>query len=112
MELGCGAPGVSPWDTQVAGAKSIGSVVGTATILAGPAAGALEGAGAAAEDAGNIVYRGLAEGENPAEGLVARDPGAGNDITSHIAGRRSSRCISTIRSAQANTYSYIFIPAK
>jgi hypothetical protein len=46
----------------------------------------------------NIVYRGLAEGEDPAVGLTARNPGAGNDIVSHIAGARDSQWISTTRS--------------
>jgi len=46
----------------------------------------------------NIVYRGLAAGEDAAAGLVARAPGAGNSIASHVAGARASQWISTTRS--------------
>jgi hypothetical protein len=48
--------------------------------------------------AGPIVYRGLAAGEDPAAGLVARAPGAGNSVASHIAGKRASQWISTTKS--------------
>jgi hypothetical protein len=44
------------------------------------------------------VYRGLAAGENPAAGLVARAPEAANSVASHVAGARSSQWISTTRS--------------
>jgi RHS repeat-associated protein len=45
-----------------------------------------------------IVYRGLAKGEEPASGLIARAPGFGNDPISHVAGKRTSQWISTTRS--------------
>jgi hypothetical protein len=54
-------------------------------------------AGVAAEE-GSVVYRGLAEGEDFSAGLTARNPGAGNDIVSHIAGQRDSQWISTTKS--------------
>ena len=46
----------------------------------------------------NIVYRGLAAGEESAAGLLARAPEAGNSIASHVAGARASQWISTTRS--------------
>lgn len=46
---------------------------------------------------GNTVYRGLAEGEDAAAGLTARNPGAGNDIASHVAGARNSQWISATK---------------
>jgi hypothetical protein len=45
----------------------------------------------------NIVYRGLAEGDDPAAGLTARNPAAGNDIASHVAGKRDSQWISATK---------------
>jgi RHS repeat-associated protein len=45
-----------------------------------------------------IVYRGLAKGENPAAGLFARSPRAGNSPASHVAGKRASQWISTSKS--------------
>ena len=42
----------------------------------------------------NSVFRGLAAGENPAAGLSARAPGAGNSVASHVAGKRVSQWIS------------------
>ena len=55
---------------------------------------------ARAADEGNIVFRSLAAGEDPALGLTARNPAAGNDIVSHIAGARDSQWTSTTRSEQ------------
>src|SRR5438093_1121018 len=52
--------------------------------------------GAAAES--NFVYRGLAEGEDITNGLVARAPNAGNTPISHVAGMRDSQWISTTKS--------------
>lgn len=52
----------------------------------------------ATEGGGNTVFRGLAEGEDPSLGLTARNPSAGNDVVSHIAGARDSQWISTTRS--------------
>ncbi len=46
----------------------------------------------------NIVYRGLAAGEDAAAGLAARAPDAGNSVASHVAGARASQWISTTRS--------------
>jgi hypothetical protein len=57
----------------------------------------------AAEAAPNIVYRGLAAGEDAAAGLVARAPEAGNSIASHVAGARASQWISTTRSLDVAT---------
>ena len=54
--------------------------------------------GVAANTAPNVVYRGLAEGENPAAGLVARNPEAGNSVASHVAGARDTQWISTTKS--------------
>jgi hypothetical protein len=48
--------------------------------------------------ASNIVYRGLAEGEDPALGLTARNPLATNSPVSHVAGKRDSQWISTTKS--------------
>jgi RHS repeat-associated protein len=45
----------------------------------------------------NIVYRGLAPGEDPARGLTARNPMAGNDVPSHVAGARDTQWISTTK---------------
>ncbi len=42
----------------------------------------------------NSVFRGLAAGANPAAGLSARAPGAGNSVASHVAGKRASQWIS------------------
>jgi RHS repeat-associated protein len=60
----------------------------SAALRSGGAAGAAE----------NIVYRGLAAGEDAAKGLFARSPGAGNSVASHVAGKRASQWISTTRS--------------
>lgn len=43
----------------------------------------------------NYVYRGLASGENPANGLAARAPEADITPLSHVAGARQSNWIST-----------------
>ena len=51
----------------------------------------------------NIVYRGLAAGEDAAGGLVARVPNAGNSVASHVAGARASQGISTTRSLDVAT---------
>lgn len=59
--------------------------------------------GAAAARGSNIVYRGLAAGENSAAGLVARAPGIGNSPASHVAGARASQWISTTRSTEVAT---------
>ncbi|HET6385647.1 MAG TPA: hypothetical protein VFJ58_19825, partial [Armatimonadota bacterium] len=104
-----GAPDVSDWDTQVAGAEAIGDVVATGVALGAPLAGGiragLERAGA--EGAGNIVYRGLAEGENPAEGLTARGPeAAGVTPMGHVAGARNSPWISASRDLGVATRKY------
>jgi hypothetical protein len=46
----------------------------------------------------NYIYRGLAQGEDIANGLVARLPNAGNDAISHVVGREASQWISTTKS--------------
>jgi RHS repeat-associated protein len=51
----------------------------------------------ALEEEGNFVYRGLAKGEDPALGLTARSPGAGNSEISHVAGKIDSQWISTTK---------------
>ena len=53
--------------------------------------------GAVLEEA-NVVYRGLAEGEDPALGLFARAPGAGDSEVSHVAGKKLTQWISTTKS--------------
>ena len=47
---------------------------------------------------GNFFYRGLAQGEDVANGLTARAPNAGNSPMSHAAGKRASQWISTTKS--------------
>jgi hypothetical protein len=53
---------------------------------------------AVAAGEGRFVYRGLAQGEDAASGLIARVPGAGNTPISHVAGQRASEWISTTKS--------------
>jgi hypothetical protein len=43
------------------------------------------------------VYRGLAPGEDPKNGLTARNPSANNSPTSHVAGKRDTQWISTTK---------------
>jgi hypothetical protein len=43
------------------------------------------------------VYRGLAKGDNPANGLVARNATASNSPISHVAGKKDSQWISTTK---------------
>jgi RHS repeat-associated protein len=64
----------------------------------GKAVGRVEAttAGSVAE-APKYVYRGLAKGEEIANGLSARSPGAGNSELSHVAGKRASQWISTTK---------------
>lgn len=50
------------------------------------------------ENVTETVYRGLAAGEDPATGLLARAPDAGNNVASHVAGKRASQWISTTKS--------------
>jgi RHS repeat-associated protein len=66
------------------------------------AAGTVDGVAATAvrEGGANIVYRGLAAGENPAAGLVARAPMVGNNPVSHVGGARPTQWISTTRSLE------------
>ncbi|UCV00969.1 hypothetical protein [Acidovorax radicis] len=45
----------------------------------------------------NFVYRGLAKGEDTAQGLAARAPGVGNSTISHVAGKRDTQWISTTK---------------
>lgn len=52
------------------------------------------------DEGANLVYRGLAADEDPAAGLVARVPDAGNSVASHVAGARASQWISTTRSLE------------
>jgi hypothetical protein len=70
-------------------------VRGISSTKGAPAAGGGGGA--------NIVYRGLAAGENPAAGLIARAPDAANSVASHVAGARASQWISTTRSLEVAT---------
>ncbi|WP_211100302.1 RHS repeat domain-containing protein, partial [Azospirillum sp. B4] len=53
-----------------------------------------------------FVYRGLAKGEDPAVGLTARAPDAGNSEISHVAGKRESQWISTTKSMETATEKY------
>ena len=55
----------------------------------------------------NLVYRGLAAGEDPAAGLVARAPeAAGVSPISHVAGKSQSPWISTTKSVDIATEKY------
>src|SRR5207248_740733 len=58
--------------------------------------GEAEEAGESAE--GNFVYRGLAEGEDPTNGLRARAPDVEADPISHVAGLKRSPWISASKS--------------
>ncbi len=74
-------------------------IQGTAQVVA-IVTGARGGAGEAkmiAESEGPFVYRGLAKGEDPSGGLMARAPGAGNSELSHVAGKKQSQWISTTK---------------
>jgi RHS repeat-associated protein len=51
----------------------------------------------------NLVYRGLAAGEDPAVGLFARAPGAGNSVASHVGGKQATEWISTTKSLEVAT---------
>lgn len=65
--------------------------------------------GVAAEAGGagsNIVYRGLAEGEDVAAGLMARAPGASVSPMSHVAGKGASPWISTSKSLDVASNKY------
>jgi hypothetical protein len=56
-----------------------------------------EEAGSSLKDSGESVFRGLAENENPEEGLFARAPGAGNTPQSHVAGKLATQWISATK---------------
>jgi len=102
---------------QVATAALGGAVVGGGLVIgaalvgavASVGASALAGAGAAVCADGdctnevNSIYRGLAQGENPANGLVARAPGIGNSPISHVAGKIQSQWISTTKDVSIAT---------
>ncbi|HTV42882.1 MAG TPA: DUF6531 domain-containing protein [Candidatus Sulfotelmatobacter sp.] len=79
--------------TDVAGESS--AIADPAQMLQAP-----EGVDSLAAEGGTTLYRGLAEGESIAGGLVARAPGAGNDVISHVAGQRASQWISTTKSLE------------
>ncbi|WP_287158242.1 hypothetical protein, partial [Chloroflexus sp.] len=75
------------------------SSAGAAQAAARGGAGVAE-AGQISESAreASIVYRGLAQGEDPTKGIVARAPGLRNvDPKSHVAGLRASPWISTTK---------------
>lgn len=75
----------------------------------GPGKTAHQGAPDAAETAGggsNVVFRGLAEGEDPAAGLTARAPGADVSPISHVAGKVESPWISTSKSLEVAMNKY------
>ena len=78
----------------------VGRASGIALLLGGPAAGVMRAPGVRPTTlvSENVVYRGLAPGENPSQGLIARAPGVGNNVSSHVAGARSSQWISTTKS--------------
>jgi hypothetical protein len=81
-------------------AGTVGYFIGSGgTMLALPGAEA-ELAAEGVEGGANIVYRGLAAGEDAAAGLTARAPGIGNSVASHVAGARASQWISTTRSLE------------
>jgi len=80
--------------------KAMSREAGMAAMLLIAKGGAEVGAGGGGAKGSDIVYRGLAEGEDVAQGLSARAPGAGNSAVSHVAGARSSQWISTTRSLE------------
>jgi RHS repeat-associated protein len=55
-------------------------------------------------NSGNFVYRGLSNADKKTmqegRGILARNPSANNDVVSHIAGKKSSRWISTTKSEE------------
>jgi hypothetical protein len=70
-------------------------------------AGASAAESAGSRGASEMVYRGLAAGEDPAAGLVARAPGVtGVDPISHVAGKGASPWISTSKSLSVATEKY------
>ena len=48
-------------------------------------------------DGGNVVYRALRAGEDPAVGLSAKVPGAGTDVGSHVMGNQTTDLISATK---------------
>jgi RHS repeat-associated protein len=70
------------------------------------AGGKLAYKGAKAVSKGDKVYRGLAKGEDVSRGISARNPQAGNDVVSHVAGRRDSQWISTTRDPEVARTKY------
>jgi hypothetical protein len=90
-----------------AGIKSLitGGVVTLGAVFAARVARGFIGlAGNLADDVGRAVtsggrkiYRGLSELDNPATGLYARAPGAGNSPASHVAGKRATQWISATK---------------
>ncbi|MFV0458063.1 MAG: polymorphic toxin-type HINT domain-containing protein [Actinomycetales bacterium] len=83
------------YNFQVASTHTYYALAGTTPILVHNA-NYNPNAGAANSEA-NFVYRGLAEGEDPALGLVARNPEAGNSVASHVGGARDTQWISTTK---------------
>lgn len=68
--------------------------------------GELGGGAGTPPEGGPFVYRGLAKGEDPTDGLTARAPGAGNNELSHVAGKRDSQWISTTKDEAAAVGKY------
>ena len=62
--------------------------------------------GSSATEDANVVYRGLADGEDPAGGLTARAPGTDVSPASHVAGQQASPWISTSKSLAVATEKY------
>ena len=85
VAIALGSLGASAWEGLAAGGEAAEAVEGDAAVA--PEVGPSESM--------QQVYRGLAEGEDPALGLSARAPGAGNSVVSHIAGKQASQWIST-----------------
>ena len=118
--------GLAPWDNPFCTDPTSQLICGLLGVHPGPGGTLMGGAGGAknfnpfgggendaasaawevdaadelAQDSSRYVYRGLAEGENAAAGLTARDPSANIDIASHVAGARQSQWISTTKSLE------------
>jgi len=93
-------------DQSLTAARVLEGVCGTATNAAkSPTVSSL--VAVAADSGSNIVYRGLAAGEDPAAGLTARAPGAsGVSPVSHVAGKVQSPWISTSGSFEVASGKY------
>ncbi len=92
------AAGVSAAEATAAGVTAAGVVEAANTVCQGDmCAGEAQDVEQAATNASQVVYRGLATGEDPSNGLFARAINSGNSAVSHVAGKIQSQWISTSR---------------